>query len=59
MPALELVVGEGQHPAIGVMDQDDLLSPEQALGDAQRANLIVCDHAAGGRGSSPLSNVPA
>ena len=45
--ALELVVGEGEHPAVGVVDEDDLLGPEQALGDRQRADLVVGDHAAG------------
>ena len=46
MRLLELVVGEGQHPAVGVVDQDDLLGAEQALGDGQRADLVVGDDAA-------------
>src|ERR1700704_1749542 len=28
---LEVVVVEGEHPAVGVVDEDDLLGPEQAL----------------------------
>src|SRR4051794_28247122 len=44
---LELVVGEGEHPAVGVVDQDDLLGAEQALGDGQRADLVVGHHAPG------------
>ena len=31
--ALHLVVGEGEHPAVGVVDEDDLGGAEQALGD--------------------------
>ena len=43
--ALEVVVGEGQHPAVGVVDQDDLLGPQQPLADRQRADGVVGDHA--------------
>ena len=45
--ALELVVGEGEHPAVGVVDEDDLLGPEQPLGDRERADLVVGDDTAG------------
>ena len=45
--ALELVVGEGQHAAVGVVDQDDLVGAEQPLADRQRADLVVGDDAAG------------
>src|SRR5215469_10030773 len=44
---LELVVGEGQHPAVGVVDQHDLAGAEQALADGQRADLVVGDDPAG------------
>ena len=44
---LHLVVGEGQHAAVGVVDEDDLAGPEQALGDDQGAERVVGDHAAG------------
>src|ERR1017187_5662266 len=44
---LELVVGEGEHSAVGVMDEDDLLCTEQPLGDRQRADLVICDDATG------------
>ena len=43
----EVVVGEGQHPAVGVVDQDDLLGPEQPLRDGQGADLVVGDDPAG------------
>ena len=43
----ELVVGEGQHPAVGVVDQHDLAGAEQALGDGERADLVVGDDSAG------------
>ena len=46
MPALEVVVGERQHAAVGVVDQDDLGGPEQALADGQGPDLVVGDHAA-------------
>jgi len=45
-PRLELVVGERQHPAVGVVDQDDLGGAQQPLTDRQRADLVVCDDAA-------------
>ncbi len=45
--ALEVVVGEGQHAAVGVMDQHDLGGAEQSLADGQRADLVGGDHAAG------------
>ncbi len=44
---LELVVGEGQHPAVGVVDEDDLLGAQQPLRDGQRADLVVGDHPTG------------
>src|SRR5215212_11952909 len=44
---LHLVVGEGQHPAVRVLYEHDLLRPQQALGDHQRADLIVGDNPAG------------
>ncbi|NYJ05606.1 hypothetical protein GGQ55_001884 [Geodermatophilus daqingensis] len=43
----EVLVGEGQHPAVGVVDEDDLGRPEQPLADRERADLVVGDHAAG------------
>ena len=43
----ELVVGEREHAAVGVVDEDDLLGPEQALRDRQRADLVVGHDAAG------------
>ena len=43
----ELLVGEGEHAAVGVVDEDDLLGAEQALGDGQRADRVVGDDAAG------------
>jgi hypothetical protein len=45
--AAELVVGEREHPAVGVMDEDDLLGAQQPLRDGQRADFVVGDHAAG------------
>jgi len=44
---LEAVVGEGEHPAVGVMDQDDLRGAQQALADSQRPDLVVGDDPAG------------
>lgn len=44
---LEVVVGECQHAAIGVVDEDDLLGAEQALADRQGPDLVIGDHPAG------------
>src|SRR5581483_4731057 len=44
--AQELVVGEREHPAVGVVDQHDLLRPEQALRDRERPDRVVGDDAA-------------
>src|SRR5215212_2554134 len=44
---LQLVVGEGEHPAVGVVDQDYLPRAQQALGDRERADLVGRDHASG------------
>ena len=44
---LEAVVGERQHAAVGVVDEDDLLGAEQPLTDGQRADLVIGHHAAG------------
>ncbi len=38
---LELVVGEGEHAAVGVVDEDDLAGAQEALGDGKRADLVV------------------
>jgi hypothetical protein len=35
LEAAELVVLGAEHPAVGVVDQDDLLRAEQALGDGE------------------------
>jgi hypothetical protein len=43
---LEVAVGEGEHAAVGVVDQNDLLGAEQSLGDRERANLVVGDDSA-------------
>ena len=43
---LEAVVGEGEHAAVGVVDEDDLRRAEQPLADGQRADLVLGDHAA-------------
>ena len=45
--AMELLVAEREHPAVGVMDEDDLPRPEQPLRDRQRADLVVGDDTAG------------
>src|SRR5204862_178124 len=39
----KVVVAEGEHPAVGVVDEDDLLRAEQALRDGQRADRVVGD----------------
>jgi hypothetical protein len=44
---LEGVVGEGHHAAVGVVDEDDLLSTEQALADRERADLVFGYDASG------------
>src|SRR6202012_1213629 len=38
--AFEVVVGEGEHPAVGVVNQDDLLRPQQTLADRQRPDDV-------------------
>ena len=38
---------EGQHPAAGVLDDDDLLGAEETLADDQRADRVVGREAAG------------
>src|SRR4029453_11715677 len=45
--APEVVVGEGEHPAVGVVDQHDLLGPEQPLRDRERADDVGRDAPAG------------
>src|SRR5215210_7253849 len=45
--AAEVVVLEGEHAAVGVVDEDDLLGAEQPLRDRQRADLVVGDDPAG------------
>src|SRR5579875_72442 len=42
-----VVVLEGEHPAVGVMDEHDLLGAEQPLGDEERADRVLGDHPAG------------
>src|SRR5712691_5835274 len=44
--AAEVVVAEGQHAAVGVVDEHDLLGPKQALRDRERADLVVGDDTA-------------
>jgi hypothetical protein len=44
---LEAVVGEGEHAAVGVVDQDDLFGTQEALTDGQAAAFVGGDHAAG------------
>ncbi len=41
--SLEVVVGEGQHSAVRVVDEDDFLGAEQSLADGQRADLVIGD----------------
>src|SRR5262249_28941701 len=43
---LHIGILEGQHSAVGVVDQDDFLSPQQALGDDERTDRILADDAA-------------
>jgi hypothetical protein len=43
---LELGIAEGEHPAIGVVDQHDLARAQEALRDHQRPDRVVGDHAA-------------
>src|SRR2546426_7947856 len=38
---LHLIVAKGEHPAVGVVDQDDLFGAEQSLRDRQRADGVV------------------
>ncbi len=44
---LQQVVGEGQHAAPCVVDQDELVGVEQVVRDDQAADRVVADHAAG------------
>ncbi|MEY2754319.1 MAG: ATP-dependent Clp protease proteolytic subunit [Actinomycetota bacterium] len=44
---LEGVLGDGLQAAVGVVDEDDLAGPEEALGEHQRADHVVGDHPAG------------
>ena len=39
--AAELVVGEGEHPAVGVVNEHDFLGAEQPLADGQGAHFVV------------------
>ena len=43
----DVVVAEGQHPAVRVVDEHDLFRAEQPLRNHQRADRVVTDHAAG------------
>jgi hypothetical protein len=45
--SLPVATSKGQHPAVGVVDEDDLAGAQQALGDRERADLVVGDDAAG------------
>jgi len=38
---LYLLVREGEHPAVGVVDEDDFACAQKTLGDGKRANLVV------------------
>jgi hypothetical protein len=38
---LEVVIGKGEHPAVGVVDKDDLPGAEQPLADGQGADLVI------------------
>jgi putative transcriptional regulator len=44
---LELRVPEGEHAAVRVVDEDDLPRGQHSLGDDERADHVVGDHAAG------------
>src|SRR6516165_11813758 len=44
---LDLIIVEGEHAAVGVMDEDDLVRPEQPLGDGEGADDILGHHTAG------------
>ena len=43
----EPVVGHELHPAVGVVDQDDLVGAESPLRDRERADHVIGDHSAG------------
>ena len=43
----DLVVREGQHPAVGVADHERLLRAEEGAGDHERAERVVGDDPAG------------
>jgi len=45
--ATEIVVLEGQHSTVRVVDEHDLLGSEKPLRYRERADLVVGDHAAG------------
>src|SRR5664279_5519516 len=42
----ELVVGEGEHAAVRVVDEDDLPGPKESLTDDQGPNLVLGDDSA-------------
>lgn len=44
---LEIVAGEGEHPALGVVDQNDLPCLQQPLADRQGADRVVGDRSPG------------
>jgi len=60
---LELVVGEGQHAAVGVMNQHDLVGSGQPLADGEGPDRILRRGSAGGiskaRASPVLSPSPS
>ena len=43
----QFVVGEGEHAAAGVVDEEDLLGAQQVLADRQGADRVLGDQAAG------------
>jgi hypothetical protein len=45
--ALRRPLESAEHPAVRVVDQDDLLRPEQPLGYRERSDRVVRDDAAG------------
>jgi hypothetical protein len=45
--ATKPVIGDGEHSAVGVLNEDDVLGPEAALRDGKRANHVITDDSAG------------
>ena len=44
---LEVIVGEGEHATVGVVNQDDFFGTEQSLANGERTDFVIGHDSAG------------